>query len=192
MEGPYFRNAHTSMDPNPNRLHYHYYPATFSDANTIPSFSIGSSSHYQDYFFDRGGQSTNVSSLTSALPPLPHATGLAISGIPTTSFSEDYAEDIWSTNSVHGHSPLPDNSFALKSIRQRPEPVAESSSSSLATTAEMAIILGPPANSSPPPRPLARPEVPSGSQDDGDDDLGKERRHACTMCHKRYDSRLHE
>lgn len=176
-----------------------HYPA--HGANTIQGFSSGSSSYYQDHehrhFFDRGGgASSSFPSSTSPLPSSPHATGLASSGNPTASFNNFYPEDIARyqlsyPHPVHGHlasitqAPL-DIDFSLKSTRQAP--VGNSSITSLSTLADMAIILGPtsgavvPNARVRPPVEVSRNPPPAQEEEVG---LSRERKHACTMCHKR-------
>ncbi|KAJ7596529.1 hypothetical protein C8J56DRAFT_917670 [Mycena floridula] len=166
----------------------------FSTVEPVPydgqNFSMGSPSHYLDpsrNFMRRGGQSASLSSIYP-LPPLPHATGLAKSDHPNSSNTKFQPEDIWSTISVHGHSPSVVHSGSPEN--QVPDKSA-SSPCLLSTLADMAIILGP-TPEAPSTRPLPPvipgPEPrfgPSSAQED--EEPGREKRHGCTMCHKRFD-----
>lgn len=142
-----------------------HYPVT-------TSFSDGSATGYEyPYIFDRGGPSLSSS---STLPATSHATGLSEPGNP--SYNLPYQQS-WNLPSSHG---------SFKSVAYSAPAPAK-----LPTPSEMAILMRPNAvDMSPPiipPTPLAMvSDHLSAVPPEEEFTLARERKHACSMCHKRY------
>lgn len=164
------------------RLNPSYLNMDYTSNGAIQSFSFGSSPDQCRLFSDRGGPSNSFCSTTATLPPQSDATAGMASPVPNPAPSHYYSEDLWAPGPGPAH-------------KSRPDPQLHPSS--LSTLAEMAIIMAsPPASAhSLTPSSLARSQPDSSDSsnaylyDDQDDDLEqvglRERKHACTMCHKR-------
>ncbi|KAG7090572.1 hypothetical protein E1B28_009679 [Marasmius oreades] len=177
---------------------------TTGGANAIQNFSDGSPQalHYLDHeyrsLFDSGEASTSAS-----MPTLQHATGMTHPDYLARPFSDLYPEEIppyqhlWFPPSTHDQ-PLEPPSSLLNSDphstrfphKKSISPSRASTSTRLPTLSEMAVTLNPSAERPPPPpsmicvnEPNSVGVAPLGAECT----LTRERRHACSMCHKRFD-----
>ncbi|KAJ3783351.1 hypothetical protein GGU10DRAFT_361091 [Lentinula aff. detonsa] len=172
---------------------------------------------YPYHFFDRGGTSTNGNPLSSSstLPVASvnhHATGLSETVNPSSALCNDvYAEDIhpyqqtWDLPSSHGHAhaPLTDSAvlcpdFSFKSVPYS-SLVPSPSTIKVPTPSEMAILMRPSGTSTTDISPIVPPTPLNMANDhlsavhlssappEEEFTLARERKHACSMCHKRFD-----
>ncbi|KAK7019733.1 hypothetical protein VNI00_017973 [Paramarasmius palmivorus] len=172
--------------------------------------------HEYPYFVDSGEISTSIPPPIPPTQQQ-HATGMTHPGNLARPYSDLYPEDVspyqrlWPSTSAHGFDPAPladplgtGSSFGgvkstPSSISQQ-EPCIPSPTPTLPTPSEMAIILGPNGGSgreasrmpsAPPPLTMVH-EINGAARQQmmaGDDEAAftRERKHACTMCHKRFD-----
>ncbi|KAJ3825799.1 hypothetical protein EV361DRAFT_950702 [Lentinula raphanica] len=159
-----------------------------------------------------GDAQSSSSSSTFPVVHLPNATGLSESGNPSSALSNEvYAEDIhpyqpaWDLPSTHGHPHArladsaalrPDFSFKGGSYSAfAPSP----NTLKVPTPSEMAILMRPNGASTNdiapivPPTPMNMPSEHlsavhmSSAPPEEEFTLARERKHACSMCHKRFD-----
>ncbi|KAJ3918844.1 hypothetical protein F5877DRAFT_41688 [Lentinula edodes] len=170
---------------------------------------------YPYHLFDGGGTSTNALSSSSTLLPVAsvnRATGLSESANPSSALCSDvYTEDAhpyqlpWNLPSSHGHAHarLADSAafgpvFSFKSTPYTGS-VPSSSTIKVPTPSEMAILMRPGGASSNDISPIVPPTPLNMASDhlsavqmssappEEDFTLARERKHACSMCHKRFD-----
>ncbi|KIK62414.1 hypothetical protein GYMLUDRAFT_498211 [Collybiopsis luxurians FD-317 M1] len=187
-----------------------HYPVVSACHTESSGFSDGSPTtgypdHEYPYFFDRRGTSINALSSPSVLPAMNHnATGLSETGDLSVALANVYAEDTlayhqsWNLPSSHGHARLAESTalgsdFSFKNASYSGP--ALSPTPKLPTPSEMAILMRPNSRQSPSELPPKLPPVPLHAV--GTDlvstlpppeeelTLARERKHACSMCHKR-------
>lgn len=180
--------------PNPNDPSFHSYSGGHYGAPTsghVPGtgtgtgFSEGSpSTGYPDqihepYFFDFS---------SSSLPA--HATGLSepgnLSRAQINVYSSEEVQSNWNYPSSHARPDL-----SLKTV-SNPNSSYSPATATLPTPSEMAVLLMPDSGPAPtmpsiPPIPLAMVSAESSSLPPEEEyTLARERKHACSMCHKRF------
>ncbi|KAK1224964.1 hypothetical protein PQX77_012113 [Marasmius sp. AFHP31] len=181
-----------------------YSGGTTAGANTIHNFSEGFPSlHYPDHGYHCVLDSGEISSSASLSPPQ-HATGVTNPDNLASPFSDLYPADVspyqhlWPSSSAH----TLDSSLSLLDSDPGPFPHKSSPPSSrypsntLTTPSEMAIIMNTtaervnsPCRAPPPPAEIAVNEQEGVSPPflEAETAVPRERRHACSMCHKRFD-----
>jgi hypothetical protein len=210
-----FYPAFQSMNPAINSGQYLATHNNFNLGGFSRGSPLRYADHQYHFLPDRGGPSTRISSSVARTGLNATGTGIsdtptqAINVFRAEGIANYQQPWQWTPTTVHGHAapmsaPLDPNLSSFKSATMNPAGVVRSPAAQLPTPAAMAVLLNPNAQSKitlPRPPPMTMPRAADGARQPAStrpthqepgvgtqsmtDSFLREKKHACTMCHKR-------